>query len=37
MYLIENKANFGQFRPTKADWCKEKNLLAHLTPQIMTY
>ena len=37
LYLIENEANFGQFRPTKADWLKEKNLFVYLTPKIMTY
>ena len=37
LYLIVSKANFGQFRPTKADWLKEKNLLVHLTPKIITF
>ena len=37
LYLIENKVNFGQFRPTKADWLKEKKSFGSFDPKIMTY
>ena len=34
-YFIEYEANFGQFRPTKADWLHKK-LICSFDHQIMT-
>ena len=33
LYLIENKVNLGQLRPTKADWLKEKKSFCLFDPQ----